>query len=108
IESEFEFVGYTQLSSNATIKAIIQDNKRIDQLPKESQGWVIFNRSPFYAEMGGQIADKGYIFDGEEILGEVLNVKKAPNGQFMHLIQAKALPLNEEQSYTLAVDRQHR
>ncbi|MGX7098916.1 alanine--tRNA ligase [Globicatella sanguinis] len=108
IESEFEFVGYTQLSSNATIKAIVQDNERIEQLPKESQGWVIFNRSPFYAEMGGQIADKGYIFDGEEILGEVLNVKKAPNGQFMHLIQTKALPLNEEQSYTLAVDRQHR
>lgn len=108
ITSDFEFVGYELLSTNATIKAIVVDNQEQSQLAKDSQGWVIFNRSPFYAEMGGQVADKGYVFDGEEIVGQVENVRKAPNGQFMHLIQTRDLPLNVDQSYTLAVDRQDR
>lgn len=108
ITSEFEFVGYDILSTNATIKAIVIDNKVVTEVPAQSQGWVIFNRSPFYAEMGGQIADRGLIFDGEEVVATVLNVKKAPNGQFMHLIETKHLPLSEGQSYTLAVDRQIR
>lgn len=108
ITSSFDFVGREILSTNATIKAIVIENERVAQLPKHSQGWVIFNRSPFYAEMGGQVADTGIIFDGEEILGDVINVKKAPNGQFMHLIQTHELPLSEEQSYTLAVNRTDR
>lgn len=108
ITSEFEFVGYELLMTNATIKAIVIDNENTKQLPKDSQGWVIFNRSPFYAEMGGQIADIGYIYDGDAVIGEVMNVKKAPNGQFMHLIKTSDIPLNSEQSYTLVVDRQHR
>ncbi|MBF6977930.1 alanine--tRNA ligase [Aerococcaceae bacterium zg-BR22] len=108
ITSDFDFVGHELLSTNATIKAIVLDNERVERVPAETQAWVIFNRSPFYAEMGGQIADTGLIFDGEEVLAEVLNVKKAPNGQFMHLVRTKELPLTVEQSYTLAVNRPNR
>src|SRR5699024_2430709 len=57
VTTEFEFVGHSQLSSNATIKAIIKDEESLDHLPIDEEAWVFFNRSPFYAEMGGQVAD---------------------------------------------------
>lgn len=104
IKSEFEFVGYEQLSSNASIKAIVQDEQLVDQLKVSQEGWVFFNRSPFYAEMGGQVADTGGIFDGDELIAEVLDVQKAPNGQFMHKVKPVSMPLNVDQSYTLVVD----
>ncbi|UUX34039.1 alanine--tRNA ligase [Fundicoccus culcitae] len=108
ITSSFEFVGYTQLQTNASIKAIVLDNEKVNQLPADSQAWVIFNRSPFYAEMGGQVADTGGIYDGDQLLAEVLDVQKAPNGQYMHRLRTFDIPLNVEQSYTLIVDRSNR
>jgi len=108
IDFDFEFVGYYQLSTNGTIKAIVINDELHKQLPARSEGWVFFNRSPFYAEMGGQVADNGAIFDGIDMLAEVLEVKKAPNGQFMHKLRTLEMPLNTNQSYTLTVDRQTR
>ncbi|MCW6665140.1 alanine--tRNA ligase [Aerococcaceae bacterium NML191219] len=108
ITDAFDFVGYDVLTTNATIKAIVQDDVRIDQLPAHSEGWVIFNRSPFYAEMGGQVADKGGVYDGDTLLAEVIDVKKAPQGQFMHRVRVLEVPLNAQQSYTLTVERSAR
>lgn len=108
ITDEFEFMGYDQLTANATIKAIVIGDARLDQIPAQAEGWVFLNRSPFYAEMGGQVADQGGIYDGEDMLAEVLDVQKAPNGQFMHKVRTFESPLNTDQSYTLSVDRQAR
>ncbi|MGF3067370.1 alanine--tRNA ligase [Facklamia sp. P12950] len=108
IDYEFDFVGYEQLSSDATLKYIVVDDQEVDQLPANSEGIVFFNRSPFYAEMGGQVADLGGIFDGDQMLAEVLDVQKSPHGQFMHKVKTLEMPLNREQSYTLTVDRQAR
>ncbi|MCW6680681.1 alanine--tRNA ligase [Aerococcaceae bacterium NML130460] len=108
ITDAFDFVGYDVLTTNATIKAIVQDDVRIEQLPAHSEGWVIFNRSPFYAEMGGQVADKGGVYDGDTLLAEVIDVKKAPQGQFMHRVRVLEVPLNAQQSYSLTVERSAR
>ncbi|MCR8969100.1 alanine--tRNA ligase [Facklamia sp. 7083-14-GEN3] len=108
IDYDFDFVGYDQLTSNATIKYIVVDDQEVDQLPANSEGIVFFNRSPFYAEMGGQVADLGGIFDGDQMLAEVLDVQKSPHGQFMHKVKTFEMPLNRNQSYTLTVDRQAR
>ncbi|MGF3196123.1 alanine--tRNA ligase [Facklamia sp. P13055] len=108
IDYDFDFVGYEQLSSDATLKYIVVDDQEVDQLPANSEGIVFFNRSPFYAEMGGQVADLGGIFDGDQMLAEVLDVQKSPHGQFMHKVKTLEMPLNREQSYTLTVDRQAR
>lgn len=104
IETEFEFIGYQQLQTAASVKAIVRDNELAEQLPVNETAWVFFNRSPFYAESGGQIADTGGIYDGNDLLAEVLDVQKAPNGQFMHKIKAISMPLNLNQSYTLEVN----
>ncbi|XJS09785.1 alanine--tRNA ligase [Aerococcaceae bacterium WGS1372] len=108
IKSDFEFVGYDQLTSNASIQAIVKDDQLVDQLAIYDEGWVFFNRSPFYAEMGGQVADKGGIYDGTEMIAEVSDVQKAPNGQYMHKIKPLSMPLNVGQSYTLEIDARSR
>lgn len=108
IDYHFDFVGYDQLSTNATIKHIVVDDEFTSQLKANSEGYVFFNRSPFYAEMGGQVADEGGIFDGDQMLAEILDVKKGPHGQFMHKVRTFEMPLNEGQSYTLTVDRNSR
>ncbi|MBG9987637.1 alanine--tRNA ligase [Aerococcaceae bacterium DSM 111176] len=105
ITSSFEFVGHDVLFANATIKHILVEGEEVDRLEKGQTGWVIFNRSPFYAEMGGQIADKGEIIDGDDTLGFIVDVKKAPNGQFMHKVTPEMMPLVVSQSYSLLVDR---
>lgn len=104
IDADFTFLGYEQIKANGTVTAIVVDDQRSNQLPPHSQGWVFFNRSPFYAESGGQVADQGGIFDGEDLFAEVLDVQKAPNGQNMHYLKTYEYPINVDQSYTLEVD----
>ena len=108
IDSEFDFVGYQQFETNATLEYIIQNDQLEDSYDRKGQAWLVFNRSPFYAEMGGQIADQGAIYDGLEVLAKVSNVKKMPNGQFMHQIEESLIPLIVGQSYTLRVDEKAR
>ena len=109
IESNFDFVGYSQYQTNATIEAIIQNDQLIDQVDKHQDNvGVVFNRSPFYAEMGGQVADNGGIYDGDDLIAVITNVKKLPNGQFMHSVTTTDCPLNQGQSYTLKINTDER
>lgn len=108
IDAPFEFVGYDTLYTNATVTALVSNDQVVNQLKPGETGWVFFNRSSFYAEMGGQIADVGAIYDGNEVVAKVLDVQKAPNGQFMHKVETAEFPLFNHQSYTLMVDRKSR
>lgn len=104
IATEFEFLGYDLLETNASIMAIIQDDRQVDTIVPQESGWLVFNRSPFYAEMGGQVADHGGLYDGIDRIADVVDVKKMPNGQFMHQVEEVRQPLQKGQSYTLKVD----
>ena len=69
---------------------------------------LIFAETPFYAEMGGQVADHGQILDAAgNLVATVTDVQKAPNGQPLHTVEVHApLALNAE--YTLAIDTDRR
>ena len=70
---ENEFVGYETLESDSKILAILDENfKLVDSLKKDEKGWVFLDKTPFYAESGGQVGDEG------ELLGKalVLDTKK--------------------------------
>lgn len=108
IDYDFNFVGHDQLTTNATIQSIVVDDQLVKTLPAHSKGIIFFNRSPFYAEMGGQIADDGGIYDGDRMIAEVVDVKKGPHGPFMHFVRTFDEALSQGQSYTLTVDRQSR
>ncbi|MFS1069122.1 alanine--tRNA ligase [Enterococcus casseliflavus] len=106
IKVDSRFVGYDSLEANSELLVIIQDETLHDSV-STGEAKLIFAETPFYAEMGGQVADTGTIVaeDGT-IVAEVTDVKKAPNGQFLHTATIKA-PLQEGMNYFLQVD-QHR
>lgn len=54
-----EFVGYSQDSSSGKILAIVVDGQLIDKLEEGQEGMIILDKTPFYAEMGGQVGDTG-------------------------------------------------
>ena len=63
-----EFIGYKKTQSKSKIVALLDENfKQIDILEKNSIGWVMLDRTPFYATSGGQIGDSGALEDGEHI-----------------------------------------
>ena len=57
----------------------------------------------FYAEMGGQCADTGYVYN-ENCQGEVINVLKAPNQQHLHFVKLKTGTIRVGDILTLDVD----
>ena len=80
----FTFTGYEKYSDEGKVVALFKDGKRVETLDED--GDVIFDKSCFYAESGGQCADTGYIFN-DDIKAFVSDVKKAPNGEFMHHVK---------------------
>ncbi|WP_138752355.1 alanine--tRNA ligase [Paenibacillus sinopodophylli] len=78
-----EFVGYNELVSESKIIAIVQDDLLVESAAEGSKVLVILDRTPFYAESGGQIGDKGTI-KGDGYTLEIIDVTKAPHGQSVH------------------------
>ncbi|WP_203649200.1 alanine--tRNA ligase [Secundilactobacillus yichangensis] len=88
VKSPSEYVGYTQLEvENAKITDIVADGELTDATEGEV-AQVIFDKTPFYAEMGGQVADKGDVLDENgNLIATVEDVQHAPNGQNLHTLK---------------------
>ncbi|TXV65725.1 alanine--tRNA ligase [Enterococcus faecalis] len=107
IKVESKFVGYTELTHDSELFVIIQGDALVNEA-SAGTAELIFAETPFYAEMVGQIADRGYVKNtAGEVVSNVVDVKKAPNGQFLHKVEVLA-PLAEGQIYQLQVDERMR
>ncbi len=78
-----EFVGYTDYSCDAKIKALIVNGEREVAASEGDKVIVVLNKTPFYAESGGQVGDTGAIIIGETEV-EITNTTKDPAGIYMH------------------------
>ncbi|MDR1606047.1 MAG: alanine--tRNA ligase [Streptococcaceae bacterium] len=97
---------YTDKRLTSTLTAIVQDDQRVTTAKGTAQ--VIFAETPFYAEMGGQVADHGVIQDASGVVvAQVTDVQKAPNGQALHTVDIQS-ELFEGETYTLAIDDKRR
>ena len=99
-----EFI-YEPKPIKAKIIAIFKDGTKVNEL--DELGLVIFDKTNFYAESGGQVADKGNLVN-EENNFEVLNVQKGPNKQHLHLINPDGSKLKVGDTYNLIIDIEKR
>ena len=97
--------GYDHSQLDSTLAVIIQEDAIVSETATGT-AQLIFAQTPFYAEMGGQVADKGTILnEAGDVVATVNNVKKAPNGQYLHQVTVEAT-LTEGATYTLRIDLQ--
>lgn len=93
----------------ANLLVMITGNERVDSLAS-GEALLVFDQTPFYAEMGGQVADHGDIVDeAGHLVARVTDVQKAPNGQALHKVEVLG-DLRTGAVYTLVIDtaRRHR
>jgi alanyl-tRNA synthetase len=107
IKVESEFVGYDQLQTNSTVAAIVKNGELIEEAFSGDEVQIILDVTPFYAESGGQIADRGMIFaDGVALA--VKDVQKAPNGQNLHKAVVESGILKTGAKVTATVNQENR
>ena len=98
-----EFVGYNNIEINSKIIVLASDSDFVNELSKGTKGYIVTDRTPFYAEMGGQVGDKGTIktSNGEAY---VYDTKKNVGGKTVHYVKVVegSVKINEEA--TLKVD----
>ncbi|MFR0501253.1 alanine--tRNA ligase [Limosilactobacillus reuteri subsp. suis] len=106
-KEDSKYVGYTDLAvDNAKVIGLAHDGQQADEAQSGDKNIeLIFDVTPFYAEMGGQVADTGDIIDnyGKKV-GRVVDVQHAPNQQNLHRVELTT-PIKKGARYKLVVDR---
>jgi alanyl-tRNA synthetase len=103
-----EFLGYDTESSSGEIVALVREGKRVDELRAGDIGVVIVNQTPFYAESGGQIGDRGVVLGEGGARFEVSDTQKKLYGLFVHQGELKSGTLRKGEVVELEVDRTRR
>ncbi|WP_300249352.1 alanine--tRNA ligase [uncultured Subdoligranulum sp.] len=107
------FDGYDTLRENATVVALSDGDELVDAIATDAAGesksgvLVVLDHTPFYAEMGGQVADHGMITSGGAKL-KVTQVKKTPKGYFVHTCELLDGTIRTGDPVTAAVDEARR
>ncbi|MGG0754507.1 alanine--tRNA ligase [Brevibacillus laterosporus] len=102
-----EFIGYTTLFADAKVEAIIVNNQLVNEAQEGVTCQVVLDRTPFYAESGGQINDEGTL-TADTVKARVLDVQKGPHGQNVHQVLIEAGTLHVGAQVAAEVDQQGR
>ncbi len=98
-----EFLGYTLPSTTAQVTVLIADGKQVESASAGAKVQVVLDQTPFYAESGGQIGDRGYL-TGEDVLVRIEDVKKEAN-LFVHFGRVERGTLQLGATVTAQIDR---
>ncbi len=102
-----EFLGYERPAAKARVIAILQNDAVIDQLENADQAIVILDRTPFYAESGGQVGDIGSLSIGEESVFNVTDTQKQ-NDVFLHIGALSSGELSAGDKVSAHIDEDYR
>ena len=95
-DAQTEFIGFDQLNADATVLEVVEEKKRTG---------IVLDRSPFYAEMGGQVGDVGTLTIGDRTW-QITDTQKAGDA-FLHYVKGDGTP-EQGAAAQLAVDPAHR
>ena len=102
-----QFTGYDHTVDQGTILAIVCDGEVCSEIDEGKQGVLVLDCTPFYAEMGGQVADNGVI-ETDGALFQVTDVQKDKAGKFLHHGVMHSGRLQVEQTVTARIDTDRR
>ncbi len=101
-----EFLGYEKTECCGKVLAIIAEEELRDEIASGSECAIVLDKTPFYAEMGGQVADHG-VLEKDGVVFEVTDVQKNKGGKFLHtgrLIKGD-LKVNDEVTAKIDLER---
>ncbi len=101
------FVGYTSLSAQASVLALVKDDARVDSLKAGQTGEIILDITPFYAEMGGEVGDTGTI-SSEAFTAEVIDTKAPEKGLVAHVVTVTSGTVTVGENVAAQVDKLRR
>ena len=102
------FVGYDTLECEAKVVGIAVEGAGVcDEIIENQNGFIVTDKTPFYAEMGGQTGDTGTIsVNGKSV--EVVNTTKTADGYYLHEVSVINAPIKVGDTVIMAVDKQNR
>ena len=98
-----EFMGYTEPQLTATVEAVLIEGNLAPTAEAGNVVQIVLNQTPFYAESGGQIGDRGYL-TGDNLVIRIEDVKKE-SGIFIHFGQIERGTIQTGQTVTAIIDR---
>ena len=104
---ETEFVGYNNLETEARILVLADDENFRDELNEGEKGYIVTDKTSFYAEMGGQVGDKGTIVT-ENAKVAVFDTKKNVGGKVIHYVKVLEGTIKKDEEVKLTVEKNRR
>jgi alanyl-tRNA synthetase len=109
LDGKTDFTGYERLEEEATIIGLFRDGEPVDSLESGAEGMVVLDKTPFYAESGGQVGDRGeLLLPGSETRFEVVDTRKQGGSVFGHLGKVSMGELNVGDNVLARVDESNR
>ena len=103
-----EFMGYDHDTvEGAKVLAIVVEGEQAEEIVSGMDAMVVLDKTPFYAEMGGQVADHG-VLTAEGVVFTVSDVQKNKGGKFMHYGKLAEGSLSVGDTVTAAIDTERR
>ena len=101
------FVGYEQNNCDAKVLAVCVGEEVSGTIAGGESGILVLDRTPFYAEMGGQVADRGVILHGSSRF-EVTNVQKDKGGKYLHYGKLRSGSIKVDDMVCASIDVERR
>ncbi len=101
------FTGYNTLTGTAKVVGVVAEGEVAAIIEEGQKGYIVADKTPFYAEMGGQVGDIGKV-RGKNAEGVITNTTKTGDGLYLHEVTVESGSFSIDDEITLKVDKVNR